>query len=113
MKRLINAARADAGLGPVKLSVKPIKPARKHSRSMKAEQQLWHSNLAVTLKNVSWSSAAENVGVASTVWKLHEAFMNSSAHRSNLLGKSWTKVSIGLATDANGMRWGTIVFYRN
>jgi uncharacterized protein YkwD len=111
LKRLINATRADDGLPALKLSMKPIKPTRQHAKKMAAQQKLWHSDISATLKNVSWSWAAENVGVASKVSNLHNAFMSSSAHRNNILGKSWDKMVIGIAKDANGMRWATVVFY--
>jgi uncharacterized protein YkwD len=41
---------------------------------------------------------------------IHDAFMNSPAHRSNILDTDFTEVGIGTATDENGTLYVTEVF---
>jgi uncharacterized protein YkwD len=52
-----------------------------------------------------WCAAAENVGRSGngrTLGSLHDAFMRSSGHRSNILNSGWTNVGIGVAKDRHG-----------
>ena len=45
--------------------------------------------------------------------KAQAAFRSSPGHRSNILGKGWTKVGIGIVQDAQGFIYATQIFARD
>jgi uncharacterized protein YkwD len=49
-----------------------------------------------------WCAAAENVGRGSSLSGIQAAFMNSPAHRSNVLNRRWTDLGVGVARDRGG-----------
>ncbi len=52
-----------------------------------------------------WCGAAENVGRSGnggTLAAVHYAFLNSSAHRQNILNRNWTALGVGVARDRAG-----------
>lgn len=108
----INASRAAEGLGPLKMDGGLQTFARKHTGDMIAKGDIYHSSSA-ELKGAAgsgWTKLGENVGVGGTVKSLHQAFMNSSGHRANILG-DYTHVGIG--TQQSGDRlWVTVVFMK-
>lgn len=57
----------------------------------------------------NWTSVGENVGVGSSVDQIHDAFMSSSSHRSNVLGGDFDLVGIGVIS-SGGQLWVTVVF---
>jgi uncharacterized protein YkwD len=57
----------------------------------------------------NWSILGENVGVGGNVNSLHQAFMNSPAHRDNVLFGQYRHVGVGVKMDGDTM-WVTIVF---
>jgi uncharacterized protein YkwD len=90
------------------------KLARKHSIAMANKGYIFHTTnpSSFYLKGVRWSTWGENVGVTGgTVGGLQEAFMNSPAHRSNILNRAFHRVAVGTYRDANGYLWVTVFFY--
>ena len=64
---------------------------------------LKHSNLAAGMPR-GWEAIAENVGYSSaggSLFSVHQAFMRSSGHRSNILDGRWNVVGTGVATRGN------------
>jgi uncharacterized protein YkwD len=57
----------------------------------------------------NWTVIGENVGVGGTVSSLHTAFMNSPAHKDNILYTAFRHVGIGVAKK-NGRMWVTVIF---
>jgi uncharacterized protein YkwD len=112
MARKINRARTSRGLGRVRLDRHISRVARVHNNAMIQARSLFHTaNLG--RKVTRWTRLGENVGYGATVKSLHRAFMRSSGHRANILGRFRY---IGVATRrAGGRLWTTIVFehYRN
>lgn len=108
MLKKINGARGSRGI--VKLDKDPqlSKVARRHSRRMADRKDVYHSG---DLGNVvtKWNMLAENVGNAQNVKQMHKAFMDSSAHRYNILDSSFAHVGIGVVK-AHGRIWVTEVF---
>jgi uncharacterized protein YkwD len=52
-----------------------------------------------------WYAVAENVGRSGDGGSLagvHRAFMGSGGHRSNILGRRWTTMGVGVARDPRG-----------
>jgi uncharacterized protein YkwD len=107
MARKINRARTSRGLGRVRLDRHLSRVARAHTRAMVDSRKLFHTqNLG--WKVTRWNRLGENVGYGATVKSLHRAFMRSSGHRANILGRFR---HIGVATNkAGGRLWTTIVF---
>lgn len=105
----INASRSAAGLPPLSMSSELVPNARSHSAEMMAAGSIFHTS---DLGGVAsgWEALAENVGVGPSVESLHTAFMNSSGHRSNILG-DYNYAGVGVA-EADGQIWVTVIFMR-
>ena len=104
----VNSARASKGKAPVQVYWDLTDDARANSKKMADKGEVFHTaNLgAVT---TGWKALAENVGVAPSVNLLFDAFMASSAYRSNILG-SYNYIGVGVKTDDNGLLWVTMIF---
>jgi hypothetical protein len=51
----------------------------------------------------SWREWGENVGGGGSVDDIHNAFMNSSEHRANILGPAYNLIGIGVASWSGGV----------
>jgi uncharacterized protein YkwD len=107
MAQKINRTRSSHNRRRVTLDRHLSRVARVHTNAMIKSRQLFHtSNLG--RKVTRWNRLGENVGYGSTVTSLHRAFMRSSGHRANILGRFR---HIGVATrKAGGRLWTTVVF---
>ena len=56
-----------------------------------------------------WSTLGENVGFGGDVDSLHKAFMNSPAHKANILFFSFKHVGVGVVKK-DGLMWVTVIF---
>ena len=106
----INAARKSNSRGTLRLDPQLSKAARVHTKEM-VNKNLLHHTPTTTLKRrvTNWRELGENVGVGGTVTTLHSAFMNSPAHKANILYSNFRYVGIG-AIKANGRLWVTVIF---
>lgn len=105
-----NRLRVADGLGRLRLDPELSRAARLHTREMISKDLLHHTtSLELTTRITGWSILGENVGVGSTVVSLMDAFMDSPAHRANILHRSYRYVGIGAKLD-NGRLWVTIIF---
>lgn len=96
----------------VRLSLDPEagKVARMHAVEMANKNLLYHTpSNSLKWRITRWSVLGENVGVGSTVRSLHRAFMNSPAHKSNILYSSFRHVGVGTIRK-HGRLWVTVVF---
>jgi uncharacterized protein YkwD len=108
---LTNAARRNNGLRSLDLNWRLSKDALQHSRRMADRHSLYHtSNLYRLVRQWRPTIWGENVGLAGSVKQVHKAFMRSSAHRTNVLRGSFSKVGIGVFAK-NGRVWATVMFY--
>jgi uncharacterized protein YkwD len=57
----------------------------------------------------NWSILGENVGVGGSVDSLQQAFMNSPAHKDNIMLPGFTNVGIGTVHKADRL-WVTVIF---
>jgi uncharacterized protein YkwD len=107
MAQKINRARSSRGLARLNLDRHLSRVARVHTNAMIESRTLFHTaNLG--RKVTRWNRLGENVGYGGTVKGLHRAFMRSSGHRANILGRFR---HIGVATRrAGGRLWTTVVF---
>lgn len=108
--RKMNSARVLNGLNKLSLDPELSKVARKHTQEMWKKDELYHTPSDKLRSRVtSWTVIGENVGVGSTVASLHEAFMNSQAHKDNILYTTFRHVGVGVA-QKNGRMWVTVIF---
>jgi uncharacterized protein YkwD len=105
---LINVARSS--VQDLRLDPELSKVAKVHTRAMVKENSLFHTPSDTLRRRVTnWTTLGENVGVGSTVTSLHEAFMNSPAHRDNILYSSFRHVGVGVMRE-DGRMWVTVIF---
>ena len=57
-------------------------------------------------ENIGWNNSSDSTATG----KIHNSFMNSSGHRSNILGKNWDVIGIGAYKGANGKKMWTVIF---
>ena len=106
----INASRTQAGRPAYTVSGDLSAVAHRWAVSMASGGSLRHNpNLAGQVSG--WRYVGENVGVGSNVGELHQAFLNSPAHRANIMDADFTQVGIGVAY-GGGRLWVTEVFRR-
>ena len=106
----MNLERAATGAGQLQLDPELSKAARVHTREMTSRDLLYHTpNNDLTRRVTHWSVLGENVGVGGTVDSLDDAFINSPAHRANILYSSFRYVGIGVR-EVDGRMWVTVLF---
>lgn len=108
--RKMNRARTNRMIGKLKLDPELGKVARVHTRDMARAGTIFHqSSTQLGGRVVGWSLLGENVGVGATAKSLHKAFMNSPAHKANILRDSFNHVGIGTKRK-DGRLYVTVVF---
>ena len=108
--RKMNNAREDAGKAPLKLDREVSKVSKVHTKEMVIDESLHHTSTTVLSKRVTnWTLLGENVGVGGNVSSLHQAFMNSPAHKANIMLGSFKYVGVGVMKD-DGRMWVTVTF---
>lgn len=106
----LNDARRSHGSGTLQLDKELSRAARKHSREMLDRDWLYHTPDGLLSDRVThWNILGENVGVGGSVDSLHQAFMNSPAHKSNIVYSPFKNVGIGVK-EGNGRIWVTVIF---
>lgn len=106
----MNQERRDRGLGTMKLDPELSRVAMKHTKEMTSANTLMHTTTtALTRRVTNWVTLGENVGVGAEVATLHSAFMNSPAHKENILHSSFNNVGVGVGSAA-GRMWVTVIF---
>lgn len=103
----LNRERAAAGLPELSVAGDLTAVARDHSQVM-SEGRL-HHNPQLGEDVSGWRKVGENVGRGREVGAVHEAFMDSEAHRANILDAGWSQVGIGVVV-VDGQVWVTQVF---
>lgn len=116
---LLNRDRAANGAAPLTLDPVLCSIARAKSMDMKNNNYFAHTSptygsVSQMLKTFGYrfSAAGENIAHHATVEKSQAAFMSSQGHRRNILSANWTKVGIGVVTDARGYVYVTQIFVR-
>ncbi|SHM87747.1 CAP domain-containing protein [Cryptosporangium aurantiacum] len=125
----INAARADAGLGPVTMSAPLVAAAHAHNLEMAGGCGLSHQcggeaglGDRISAQGTSWSRVAENVGTGGPVDNSESAqadmavgLTNSmlaevppdDGHRKNILNPELSRIGIDVIREADGTVWLT------
>ncbi len=114
----INASRAQHGLGALTLNTELRDISRGWTVRLVEDQRLSHNPSYTQQYTGEWERMAENVGYTSwrgsaqaTVARMHDAFMNSSGHRANILGDH-NQVSVGVLYDGGDKLWVTVNFLK-
>ena len=106
----INAERSARGLRTVVVKSDLVAVARAWSDHMAAEGVISHDpNLPNEVDG--WTALGDNVGKGPSVATVHEAFMNSSAHRSIILDGRFNQVGVGV-TQSGDYLYVTEIFAR-
>lgn len=107
---LTNAARQDAGCGPLKIDARLTAAAQAHASDMASRDYFEHTSQNGTtfdqrIRNAGYPSpGAENIAKgADTADEVVELWMNSPGHRANILNCDLAAIGVGL--DRNGFYW--------
>lgn len=108
---MVNAVRAEHGVGPVRLNSSMSAVAASWSQAMADAGTMSHNLDYSTQIPSGWSRAAENVAWNSPpdVAGLQSAWMGSPGHRANILDPAFTDIGVGVVIQG-GSAWGTQVF---
>ncbi len=98
----INAERAKANLAPLVLDNKLSAGAYLKSKDMAVNQYFSHTSptygspfAMMKSLGITYRAAAENIAMNVSVIGAHNAFMNSSGHRANILDSNYHKIGLG------------------
>ena len=106
----LNGARSDQGLPSLATRSDLVAVARAQATRMADSGTLYHNpNLTTDVTNWRW--VGENVGYGPDVQTVHVAFMNSDAHRANILDTDYTEVGVGVVERGDRV-WVAEVFRR-
>ncbi|MEU0315366.1 CAP domain-containing protein [Nocardioides sp. NPDC006273] len=109
IKRLANAARAEAGRGPLTRDPDLDALARKWAHKIAADGALSHNPDLSEQVPEGWQGVGENVAMGyPTGAEMHRGWMNSDGHRANILG-DYTHIGIAFVV-VDGTSWGVQVF---
>jgi uncharacterized protein YkwD len=107
----VNMARQNHGIRRLQVSDWLSRKARGHSRRMARRGYLYHTRcLSCMFQSRRWSRIGENVGLAGTVRRVHRLMMRSSSHRSNILGRGYNRIGVGIRKNHRGL-WVTEIFW--
>jgi uncharacterized protein YkwD len=108
---LINASRAQHGRPAYAINIDLYFKAQGWADQLARQGYLSHSNLTAGAPP-GWKALGENVGVAGSLEAAHNAFMSSSAHRSNILSTTFNHMGVGVTRDGAGRYWVVHEFAR-
>lgn len=105
---LINSEREAAGLAPLAIYPDLVVAARAQAEAVALAGELFHNPDLASVTD-GWYMLGENVGYGPSLDSLHVAFMNSPAHRDNVLQPLFTHVGLGVVLEKNTI-WVAEVF---
>ena len=111
---LMNAARKSNRLTALNSDAAAASKAQAWSQSMARTGKLEHTGGGSKLDTsglTKWCSVGENVGKGSSVQVIHDAFMRSSEHKANILGR-YDRVGVGVYKSGKTY-WVTEIFIRS
>ncbi|MEO7979432.1 MAG: CAP domain-containing protein [Sporichthyaceae bacterium] len=106
----LNHERATRGIPRLTPRAALVEVARAQARRMAGRTSLYH-NPTLTSDVTNWRWVGENVGYGPDALTVHVAFMQSPAHKANILDRDYTEVGIGAVT-VDGRVWVAEVFRR-
>lgn len=103
MVDLVNSERANNGLAPLTVNTKLTEMARVKAQDMIDNNYFSHTSPTygspfdmMKTFGISYKTAGENIAGNSSVTGAHNALMNSSGHRANILNSNFKEVGIGI-----------------
>lgn len=105
----INAARAKAGCGPLRVNPKLMAAAKSHARAMAEQNFFGHAgrdgnrfSSRIKRQGYSYRSAAENIAAGQrSAGEVVRSWLNSSGHRRNILNCRMEETGIALVYEAD------------
>lgn len=91
---LVNQSRAAAGRAPLQENYQLDLKADAWARHLRDICRLAHSRLSDGAPS-NWTKLGENVGMGGSIVQVHQAYMNSSGHRRNILDPAFTQMGAG------------------
>ena len=115
---LVNQARANEGLSPLRLDERLSNIARHKSRDMMDRQYFSHESPVygnpfemLTSFGVKYRRAGENIAKGQqTAARVVSAWLKSPGHRDNILDPSYNLLGMGLVWDKQGYSYWTQLF---
>lgn len=108
---LVNRERTSRGLNALQVASDLVAVARRHSARMASQGRIYHNpNLGSEVSD--WEEVGENVGRGRSVSKIHAAFMDSPAHRANILERGDNRIGVGVVQGSDGRIYVTQIFVR-
>lgn len=108
MLQYVNAARASEGLAPLTLNAGLSNGAYLKSKDMAANNYFSHTSPTygspfemMQSLGITYRAAGENIAKHTSVKGAHDAFMNSSGHRANIMGSQYHKVGFGFVQEGS------------
>lgn len=119
--RLVNVERARAGLPSLKTNWQLSRVARYKSADMANRGYFSHTSPTygspfrmMESFGLRFSAAGENIAYGQrTPAEVMRDWMNSPGHRSNIMGRNYTEVGVGLAKNKNGVCYWTQMFMKS
>lgn len=116
-----NVQRSNNGVGSLSIDAELVAIARQRSQTMADTNCFSHTACGPTafalMGNIGYfytiageNIARNNYSDADTVQVAMTGFMNSAGHRANILDSRYSKVGVGVAFGAGGMKYFTVVF---
>lgn len=102
-----NAARADAGLAPLRMTTRLNNIAQNWSETMASQQTMYHNPSYSQQYPSGWSAAAENVAYGYQVDSVTPAWVASPGHYANITRSATNYIGIGVALASNGQIYYT------
>ncbi|CAM4303822.1 CAP domain-containing protein [Palleronia rufa] len=115
MLDLVNEERTSRGLNPLRINDDLSQSAEDHSEWMLDTDRFGHTGAGgssatdrireagyaldgnwETAENIAWQSERGRPGISDDVAQIHESFMNSPRHRSNILDPDLEEIGIGV-----------------
>jgi uncharacterized protein YkwD len=101
---LINQSRYDNGRPAYGIDVDLYFKAQGWADHLSRQGYLSYSNLTDGAP-AGWKALGENVGVGGSVDHVHDMFMSSAIHRSNILSWTFNRMGAGVSRDGAGRYW--------
>ena len=105
MLNLVNSERSKNGLSALTANLELTKVARVKSQDLVNNNYFAHNSPTYgtpfeMMKSfgITYKSAGENLAANSTVQAAHNALMNSSGHRANILSQNYNQIGIGIVS---------------
>lgn len=106
----VNSERTSRGIPALTTNGDLVAIARRHSQRMANSGSIYHNGNLANEAPSGWKSLGENVGVGPSCTAIHQAFMNSASHRSNILDSDYNQIGVGVVITGDGTIYVTEVF---